>query len=170
MVWGVGVIWFGLGFGYVCFCLRQVFFLLPVLASNVRDPLACSLGDYRCAVHHHTQLGWMFYRTLRFSPFFYWSCLDPHYEPMPTHHFSLQWMPSGNKQSPSHFVNYVPLNLPLKSLPRGWWDGSAVKSTDCSSEGPEFKSQQPCGGSQPSVMKSDALFWCVWRQLQCTYI
>jgi hypothetical protein len=31
-----------------------------------------------------------------------------------------------------------------------------VKSTDCSSEGPEFKSQQPHGGSQPSVMRSDA--------------
>jgi hypothetical protein len=29
----------------------------------------------------------------------------------------------------------------------GWRDGSAVKSTDCSSEGPEFKSQQPHGGS-----------------------
>jgi hypothetical protein len=28
-----------------------------------------------------------------------------------------------------------------------------------SSEGPEFKSQQPQGGSQPSVMTSDALFW-----------
>jgi hypothetical protein len=38
----------------------------------------------------------------------------------------------------------------------GWRDGSAVKSTDCSSEGPEFKSQQPHGGSQPSVMRSDA--------------
>jgi hypothetical protein len=34
----------------------------------------------------------------------------------------------------------------------GLRDGSAVKSTDCSSEGPEFKSQQPHGGSQPSVM------------------
>jgi restriction endonuclease len=31
----------------------------------------------------------------------------------------------------------------------GWRDGSMVKSTDCSSEGPEFKSQQPHGGSQP---------------------
>jgi hypothetical protein len=30
-----------------------------------------------------------------------------------------------------------------------------------SSEGPEFKSQQPHGGSQPSVMRSDALFWCI---------
>ena len=39
------------------------------------------------------------------------------------------------------------------------------------SEGPEFKSQQPhSGGSQPPVMRSDALFWCVRRQLQCTYI
>jgi hypothetical protein len=52
----------------------------------------------------------------------------------------------------------------------GWRDDSAVKSTDCSSEGPEFKSQQPHGGSQPSIMRSDALLWSVWRQLQCTYI
>ena len=29
-------------------------------------------------------------------------------------------------------------------------------STDCSSRDPEFKSQQPHGGSQPSVMGSDA--------------
>ena len=27
--------------------------------------------------------------------------------------------------------------------------------------GPEFNSQQPHGGSQSSVMGSDALFWCV---------
>jgi hypothetical protein len=32
-----------------------------------------------------------------------------------------------------------------------------VKSTDYSSEGSEFNSQQPHGGSQPSVMRSDAL-------------
>jgi hypothetical protein len=43
----------------------------------------------------------------------------------------------------------------------GWRDGSEVKSTDCSSRGPEFNSQQPHGGSQPSVMGLDALFWCV---------
>jgi hypothetical protein len=43
----------------------------------------------------------------------------------------------------------------------GWGDGSAVKSTDCCSRGPEFKSQQPHGGSQSSVMGYDALFWCV---------
>ena len=49
----------------------------------------------------------------------------------------------------------------IKSFDLGWRDGSAVKSTDCSSKGPEFKSQQPHGGSQPSVMRSDALFWSV---------
>jgi hypothetical protein len=43
----------------------------------------------------------------------------------------------------------------------GWRDGSAVKSTDCSSEGSEFKSQQPHGGLQPSLMTSDSLSWCV---------
>jgi hypothetical protein len=30
----------------------------------------------------------------------------------------------------------------------GWRDGLVVKSTDCSSEGPEFKSQQLHGGSK----------------------
>jgi hypothetical protein len=50
----------------------------------------------------------------------------------------------------------------------GWRDGSVVKSTDCSSKGPEFSSQQPHGGSQPSLMGSDALLCCVWRQLSCT--
>jgi hypothetical protein len=48
-----------------------------------------------------------------------------------------------------------------KLIHGGWRDGSVVKSADCSSEGPEFKSQQPHGGSQPSVMKSDALFWSI---------
>jgi hypothetical protein len=38
----------------------------------------------------------------------------------------------------------------MKNLTRR--DGSAVKSTDCSSRGPEFNSQQPHGGSQPPVM------------------
>jgi hypothetical protein len=40
--------------------------------------------------------------------------------------------------------------LSNKSLDRGWRDGSAVKSTGCSSRGPEFNSQQPHGGSQDS--------------------
>jgi hypothetical protein len=43
----------------------------------------------------------------------------------------------------------------------GWRDGSVVKSTDCSFRGPEFNSQKSNGGSQPSVMGSDALCWCV---------
>jgi hypothetical protein len=51
----------------------------------------------------------------------------------------------------------------------GWRDISAVKRTDCSSRGPEFNSQQPHDGSQLSIMGSDALFWCVWRQWQCTH-
>ena len=56
----------------------------------------------------------------------------------------------------------------IKNSMQGWRDGSAVKSTDCSSEGPEFKFWQPHSGSQLSVMKSNALFWHVQRQLQCT--
>jgi hypothetical protein len=43
----------------------------------------------------------------------------------------------------------------------GWRDGSVVKSSDYSFRGPKFNSQQQHGGSQPSVMESDALFWCV---------
>jgi hypothetical protein len=38
--------------------------------------------------------------------------------------------------------------------PKSGRDDSVVKSTDCSSRGPEFNSQQPYGGSQPSVMGS----------------
>ena len=45
-----------------------------------------------------------------------------------------------------------------------------VRAPDCSSEGLEFKSQQPHGGSQPSLTRSDSLFWCVSRQLQGTHI
>jgi hypothetical protein len=36
-----------------------------------------------------------------------------------------------------------------------------VRAPNCSSEGLKFKSQQPHGGSQPSVTRSDALFWSV---------
>jgi hypothetical protein len=49
----------------------------------------------------------------------------------------------------------------IKNVPLGWRDGSVGKSTDCSYKGPEFKSQQPHGGSQPSIMGSDAPFWGV---------
>jgi hypothetical protein len=41
----------------------------------------------------------------------------------------------------------------------GWRDGSAVRSTGCSSRVSEFNSQHPHGGSQPSVTGSDALSW-----------
>ena len=58
----------------------------------------------------------------------------------------------------------------LNTLWWSWRDGSEVKSTNYSSRGPELNSQQPHGGSQPPVMDSDALFWCIWRQRQCTYI
>jgi hypothetical protein len=37
-------------------------------------------------------------------------------------------------------------------------NGSAIKSTSCSSRGPEFNSQQPHGGSHPCVIRSDSLF------------
>jgi hypothetical protein len=36
-----------------------------------------------------------------------------------------------------------------------------VRAPDFSSKGLKFKSQQPHGGSQPSVMRSDPLFWSV---------
>ena len=39
-------------------------------------------------------------------------------------------------------------------------DRSVVKSTGCSFRGPEFNSQQPQGGSQSSIMGSDAFIWC----------
>jgi hypothetical protein len=34
-----------------------------------------------------------------------------------------------------------------------------VERTGCSSIGPEFNSQQPHGSSQPSTVRSGALFW-----------
>jgi hypothetical protein len=44
------------------------------------------------------------------------------------------------------------------------WAGEVaqwVRAPDCSSKDPEFNSQQPHGGSQPSITRSDSLFWCV---------
>jgi hypothetical protein len=58
-------------------------------------------------------------------------------------------------------VSQLKYQLMLKKLEEGWQDGSAGKNTDCSSEGPEFKSHQPHGDSQQPVMRSDALFLCV---------
>jgi hypothetical protein len=45
-------------------------------------------------------------------------------------------------------------NPVLKGKKKGWRDGSVVKSTDCSSI-------PSIGGSQPSVMGSNTLFWIV---------
>jgi hypothetical protein len=44
------------------------------------------------------------------------------------------------------------LVLGLNGCHQGWRDGSALMSTDCSSRGPEFNSQQLHGDSQPSVV------------------
>jgi len=47
---------------------------------------------------------------------------------------------------------YNTLIFTFEKEPRSWRDGSAVKSTDRSSRGPEFNSQHPHGGPQPSVI------------------
>jgi hypothetical protein len=54
-------------------------------------------------------------------------------------------------------VSFIILFIRVHPSPRAQW----VRAPDCSSEGPEFKSQQPHGGSQPSVTRSDSLFWSV---------
>jgi hypothetical protein len=55
--------------------------------------------------------------------------------------------------------------FPTPSLPKLGYQASEmaqwVRAPDSSSEGAEFKSQQPHGGSQPSITKSDSLFWSV---------
>jgi hypothetical protein len=50
----------------------------------------------------------------------------------------------------------------VKSKSR-WRDGSVVKGTDYSYQGPEFNSQQSYGGSQASLIGSAALFWGVCK-------
>jgi hypothetical protein len=73
------------------------------------------------------------------------------------------WYPGGQNNVLDlrlDFCVFWKLDLgPLEEHPGCWRDGSACKSTNYSSRGPEFKSQQPHGGSQPSVIKSDDLFW-----------
>jgi hypothetical protein len=65
-------------------------------------------------------------------------------------------------QSSKFFIYHSKLNFTKENLRNrkmgAWRDGSGVKSSDCSSEGPEFKSQQPHVNSQLSVMRFDALF------------
>jgi hypothetical protein len=43
----------------------------------------------------------------------------------------------------------------------GWRDGLVAKSTDCSSRSPEFDSQQPHVGSQPSIYNQCPLLVCL---------
>jgi hypothetical protein len=76
--------------------------------------------------------------------------------------WSTEWVPG----QPGLYTE-KPCHTHTQNEIEGWRDGTAVKSTDCSSRSPEFNSQQPHGGSQPSVIRSDVLFWCVWRQLRC---
>jgi hypothetical protein len=75
---------------------------------------------------------------------------------------SLTKIPTRNPSSVvGHPDGMCETQLLIPRAPGDWRHGLVVKSTDCSSKGPEFKSQQPHGGSQPSVIRSDALFWGV---------
>jgi hypothetical protein len=62
-------------------------------------------------------------------------------------------------------VNFSVENIFKKHILKGTYRAGEmaqwVRAPDCSSEGPEFKSQQPHGGSQPSLTRSDSLFWSV---------
>jgi hypothetical protein len=67
------------------------------------------------------------------------------------------------RQPRLHETLSYPLFTPRLQKGQKWAGEMAqwVRAPDCSSEGPEFKSQQPYGGSQPSVTRSDALLWSV---------
>jgi hypothetical protein len=69
----------------------------------------------------------------------------------------IRWLVSRSFSRLTYSLDEQAANF-LKKIYLGWRDGSAVKNTDCSSKGPEFKSQKSHGGSQPSLMRSDALF------------
>jgi hypothetical protein len=49
-------------------------------------------------------------------------------------------------------------------------DGLVVKNMDCSSRGPEFSSQQPHGGSEPSVIGFDTWLLVCQKTGHCTHI
>jgi hypothetical protein len=51
--------------------------------------------------------------------------------------------------------------LVSKTIPGAGEMAQWVRAPDCSSEDPKFKFQQPHGGSQPPVKRSDSLFWSV---------
>jgi hypothetical protein len=64
-------------------------------------------------------------------------------------------------QTHTYILTYRINILSLKKKKRAGETAQWVRAPDCSSEDQEFKSQQPHGGSQPSVMRSDSLFWGV---------
>jgi len=57
-------------------------------------------------------------------------------------------------------INVSKLDNKEKNLRAGEM-AQRLRAPDCSSRGHEFNSQQPDGGSQPSVKRSNALFWCI---------
>jgi hypothetical protein len=93
--------------------------------------------------------------TISFFPFienrFLYNTSRLVFPPSTTHCFSYAPLPSIS----THFLS-LEKNMEGAGEMAQW-----VRAPDCSSEGPEFKSQQPHGGSQPSVTRSDSLFWCV---------
>jgi hypothetical protein len=69
---------------------------------------------------------------------------------------------------PYIFLIVIIITIIIIIITWGWRDGSVVKSTDCSSKGPEFSSQQSYGGSQPSVtMHSSGV--CLKTAAVCSY-
>jgi hypothetical protein len=59
-------------------------------------------------------------------------------------------------------------NKEKKSSIRAGEMAQRFRNTDCSLEGPEFKSQQPHGSSQPSVMRSDTLMASLYSSAVAT--
>ena len=49
----------------------------------------------------------------------------------------------------------------IKEITRAGEMAQELRALSAPTRGPEFNSQQPLGDSQPSVMGSDAVFWCV---------
>jgi len=64
--------------------------------------------------------------------------------------WTIIWICRGNPAS----LKLGIMGKSVKTPRQGLRDGSVVKSTDCSFRNPEFNSQQPHGGSQPSVIES----------------
>ena len=63
-------------------------------------------------------------------------------------------LPEQNPLQPSKLATDCGYTAFLGRAVLDWRDGSELKSTTCFSGGHEFNSQQPHGGSQPSVMRN----------------